>query len=237
MSDRGSLSEKAFHLRPLDGVVVVQRADNGWTLPNGTFEAPLSRHEQCMGLAPMKIFLSHKGVDKEMVRRFEKLLRALGFDPWLDDDAMPAGSSRTALSSRALRIRARRYFFVTPQFEDKRWLATEIEYAHVEKREKGDRFSIITLCLSKDGQQGKVPDLLTNYIYKSPAHELEAMVEIIERCRSDWGNRDFNEKRGTEAPRPSSRVAVLAPLIHFSNISTATDRRRSVNEAPDASEI
>jgi hypothetical protein len=102
--------EKAFHLRPLDGVVVVQRADNGWTLPNGTFEALLSRHEQCMGLAPMKIFLSHKGVDKEMVRRFEKLLRALGFDPWLDDDAMPAGSSRTALSSRALRIRARRYF-------------------------------------------------------------------------------------------------------------------------------
>ena len=171
--------EKAFHLRPLDGVVVLQGADNGWTLPNGTFEALLSRHEQCMGLAPMKIFLSHKGVDKEMVRRFEKLLRALGFDPWLDDDAMPAGSQPDRAIQQGFKDSCAAVFFVTPQFEDKRWLATEIEYARVEKREKGDRFSIITLCLSKDGQQGKVPDLLTNYIYKSPAHELEAMVEII----------------------------------------------------------
>ena len=114
-----------------------------------------------------------------MVRRFEKLLRALGFDPWLDDDAMPAGSQPDRAIQQGFKDSCAAVFFVTPQFEDKRWLATEIEYARVEKREKGDRFSIITLCLSKDGQQGKVPDLLTNYIYKSPAHELEAMVEII----------------------------------------------------------
>lgn len=41
----------------------------------------------------MKILLSHKGFDKPLVRKFKATLDLLGFDPWLDEDAMPAGTS------------------------------------------------------------------------------------------------------------------------------------------------
>ena len=39
-----------------------------------------------------KIFLSHKGADKPLVRRYSSTLKALGFNPWLDEDAMVAGT-------------------------------------------------------------------------------------------------------------------------------------------------
>lgn len=40
-----------------------------------------------------KIFLSHKGSDKEKVVDIKDTLELLGYNPWLDDDAMPAGTS------------------------------------------------------------------------------------------------------------------------------------------------
>ena len=40
-----------------------------------------------------RIFLSHKGSDKDMVIEFKNTLEALGYDPWLDEEAMPAGVS------------------------------------------------------------------------------------------------------------------------------------------------
>ncbi|MGT2429380.1 TIR domain-containing protein [Cupriavidus basilensis] len=40
----------------------------------------------------MKIFLSHKSADKPLVRQFKQTLDELGFDPWLDEDAMNAGA-------------------------------------------------------------------------------------------------------------------------------------------------
>ncbi len=40
-----------------------------------------------------RIFLSHKGVDKAQIINFKLALEAVGFAPWLDDDAMPAGTS------------------------------------------------------------------------------------------------------------------------------------------------
>ena len=41
-----------------------------------------------------KIFLSHKGSDKDTVIDFRETLEELGYKPWLDDDAMPAGTLR-----------------------------------------------------------------------------------------------------------------------------------------------
>lgn len=37
-----------------------------------------------------KVFLSHKGVDKAEVNDYKKTLSQLGYDPWIDEDAMPA---------------------------------------------------------------------------------------------------------------------------------------------------
>lgn len=155
-------------------------------------EAMMADHEVAMGLASMKIFLSHKGVDKTMVRRFERLLRTLGFDPWLDEDAMPAGSQPDRAIQKGFKDSCAAVFFVTPEFKDETWLATEIEYARTERREKGEqRFAIITLCLTKDGKPGNVPDLLRHFIYKSPEHELDAMLEIVRALPLKLGEPQF----------------------------------------------
>ena len=45
-------------------------------------------------------------------------------------------------------------FFVTPNYVDEKYLATEIDYAIAEKQEKGERFAIITLALSQSGEKG-----------------------------------------------------------------------------------
>ena len=81
--------EKHFALQPQDGVVFMG-ADG---LENSELMALMHRHELALGLAPMKIFLSHKGFDKPLVCRFKSTLALFGFDPWLDEDAMPAGTN------------------------------------------------------------------------------------------------------------------------------------------------
>lgn len=168
-----------YGLRPRDGVFILLSDGDRLLLLDQEVQAQLHEHAQLLGLIRMRIFLSHKGVDKEMVRRFERLLRELGFDPWLDDDAMPAGAQPDRAILQGFKDSCAAVFFVTPDFKDETWLATEIEYARTQKREKGDKFAIITLCLTKGGDEGAVPELLKSYIYKKPLHELDAMFEII----------------------------------------------------------
>ena len=43
-------------------------------------------------------------------------------------------------------------FFITPDYLDEQYLATEINYAIAEKRSKGNKFSLITLVMEKDGK-------------------------------------------------------------------------------------
>ncbi len=40
-----------------------------------------------------KVFLSHKGVDKQDVHDYKSTLQMFGCDPWIDEDAMPAGTT------------------------------------------------------------------------------------------------------------------------------------------------
>jgi hypothetical protein len=178
-------AERQFDIRPQDGIVVLVQDQGMWMAPAGQLEDLLARHEAYLGLAPMKIFLSHKGVDKEMVRRFQRLLKELGFEPWLDDDAMPAGAQPDRAILQGFKDSCAAVFFVTPDLKDETWLATEIEYARTQKREKGDRFAIITLCLAKDGREGAVPELLKHYIYKRPLHELARCDDRDYSCIAD----------------------------------------------------
>ena len=47
-----------------------------------------------------------------------------------------------------------------------------------QKREKGNRFSIITLVLS-NGTESEIPELLKSYVWKAPSNNLEAIREIV----------------------------------------------------------
>ena len=167
--------ERHFALQPRDGVVLVQDG----RLDHSELLSLMYRHEIALGLAPMKIFLSHKGFDKPLVRQFKTSLGLLGFDPWLDEDAMPAGTNLERGILKGFTDSCAAVFFVTPEFKDEDFIATEVDYAIKEKRTKGDRFAIITLVFGDGTAKGKVPDLLHGYVWKEPKSELEALREII----------------------------------------------------------
>lgn len=79
-------------------------------------------------------------------------------------------------------------FFITPNFVDENYLATEINYAIAEKRKKKDRFSIITLVFAQDGRKSTVPDLLQQFVWKEPDSDLEALREIIKALPVNVGD-------------------------------------------------
>lgn len=127
-----------------------------------------------------KIFLSHKGINKSIVEDYYNVLKELGFDPWLDKEALVAGANLERGLLKGMQESCASVFFITPDFIDESYLATEIDYAVKEKRKKGDRFSIITLVFSgQDGAKGTVPDLLERYVHKEPKNNIQALYEII----------------------------------------------------------
>jgi hypothetical protein len=127
-----------------------------------------------------KIFLSHKGVDKKFVRKFKKALESVGLNPWMDEDAMPAGTPLHRGILEGFHNSCAAVFFVTPMFVDEQIIANEINYAMDEKQKKGNRFSIITLVFkNEDGKKGNVPELLRQYVWMEPDTSLEGFTEII----------------------------------------------------------
>lgn len=142
-----------------------------------------------------RIFLSHKGSDKNMVVDFKNTLESIGYDPWIDEEAMPAGVSVERALLRGMKDSCAVVFFITPSFKDKGYLETEINYAILEKREKGDKFSIITL-LFDDAEHGTVhvPELLRPYVWKTPRTQLQALTEIIRALPITPVNVDWREE-------------------------------------------
>jgi len=127
-----------------------------------------------------RIFLSHKSVNKTLVRRFRDALIECGFQPWLDADEMRAGDVPLRAIHRGLEKSCPAVFFITPEFQDERWLSEEIDYALDRKRKEGDKFSVITLVFREKGRpRPVVPSLLKRYVYKEPSSELDALAHIV----------------------------------------------------------
>ena len=140
---------------------------------------------------PRKIFLSHKSVNKDMIREFKKTLEAVGLDPWLDEDEMTAGTPLHRGIRDGFTNSCAAVFFITPEFLDEKVIANEINYAMEEKTNKGERFSIITLVFENtDKKKEIVPELLKQYVWKEPKNYLEAFREIIRalplKLDSNW---------------------------------------------------
>ena len=127
-----------------------------------------------------RIFLSHRGVDKALVRGYKLTLELLGLEPWLDEDDMPAGSELERGLQLGMKNSCAAVFFVTPAFADERYLKAEVGYAVTEKRHREDAFAIIALVLKDaQGNFGRVPSLLEPYVWKQPESDLQALREII----------------------------------------------------------
>ena len=131
-----------------------------------------------------RLFLSHKSVDKPLVYRYYHALKGLGFAPWLDDPAMPAGANLERELLRGFEESCAAVFFITENFKDENYLATEVDYAVAQKRKKGKKFAVITLRYS---DAAPVPDLLTPFIYKTVSNDLEGFYELIRALPVELG--------------------------------------------------
>ncbi len=132
----------------------------------------------------IKIFLSHKSVDKPLVYRYYHALKALGFDPWLDEPNMPAGANLERELLRGFEESCAAVFFITKNFADEKYLATEVEYAIHQKRKKEKKFAIITL---RYPNASSVPGLLTPYIYKDVENDLDGFQALIKALPIESG--------------------------------------------------
>ncbi|MFH7803477.1 toll/interleukin-1 receptor domain-containing protein [Enterobacter cloacae] len=160
-----------FELKEQDGILFLSAEVN---FQDELFNL-LKKHELAMNIKPTKIFLSHKSENKELVRDVKKTLELLGFDPWLDEDAMNAGMKLERALRSGFTDSCAVVFFVTPEFKDEHYLESEIDYAIEEKRQKRDAFQIITIALG----DVDVPLLLRPYVWKKPKSDLEMFREII----------------------------------------------------------
>lgn len=167
---------KDYGLTQRDSIVILK--SDGTNLAD-ELQKLLQKHEVVMGVVGMKIFLSHKGIDKQKVRDYKKTLEIIGFEPWLDEEAMNAGVELERGIKNGFTESCAAIFFVTPNFKDEDYLSSEVNYAIAEKRKKKEKFSIITLVFEDNGVKGTVPDLLEPYVWKEPKTDLEAIREII----------------------------------------------------------
>jgi hypothetical protein len=133
----------------------------------------------------VKIFLSHKSVDKPMVYRYYNALKVVGFDPWLDEPSMAAGANLEREVLRGFDESCAAVFFITENFSDEKYLATEVDYAVMQKRKKEKKFAIITL---RYANAAPVPGLLTPYIYKDVSNDLEGFRELVRALPVELGS-------------------------------------------------
>jgi hypothetical protein len=126
-----------------------------------------------------RIFLSHKGEDKKMVRRFQRALEAIGHEVWLDEKDLKAGDLLERGILQGFEESCAAVFFITDKFKDERYLKSEIDYAIAQQRARDEGFRIITLAFRRGRQRVEIPPLLKNYVWKSPLSELDALTEIL----------------------------------------------------------
>lgn len=131
-----------------------------------------------------RIFLSHKSVDKPIVMRYYNALKELGFEPWLDQPDMPAGTNLERGILDGFEKSCAAVFFITENFKDENYLATEVDYAIAQKRLKGNKFSIITL---RYPSSSPVPGLLRPYIYTDVQNDLDGFYELVRALPIELG--------------------------------------------------
>jgi len=165
-------------------VDVRQKEDNfgGRNRRRASVFVEISRDE--MTLKRNKIFLSHKSIDKDLVRKVALALKLSGYDPWLDENEMHAGAHLERSISEAFKVSLGAVFFITESFADNKYLASEIDYAIREKRERNE-FVIIPIRFTKPDQAtaAVMPDLLGTYVWKSVETGLDAFIEIMKALK------------------------------------------------------
>lgn len=129
------------------------------------------------------VFLSHKSVDKDRVRKYKRALEELGFKPWLDEDAVAAGNVLHRALNEGIDSSCAAVFFVTPEFHDEGWLEVEVTRAVNRKVKRKNKFSIITLVIG----DAKVPRSLEDYVWAKVDDDIDGLREIVRALPIELG--------------------------------------------------
>ena len=110
---------------------------------------------------------------------------------WLDEDAMPAGTSLERGLLRGMQDSCGVVFLITPSFKDQGFLETEKNYAIQEKRRKTNKFAIVTLQFDDaSGNAGKSRNYSRATSGKHPKHHLRRCEKLsalpVMRTGADW---------------------------------------------------
>lgn len=131
-----------------------------------------------------RVFISHRGLDKVLAQRYHLVLQELGYDPWLDDPELFAGSNLERAIKQGFVDSCAAIFLITEHFADDNFLSTEIDYAIQEKRKKGNKFVIISLRY--EGSSA-IPSLLETYTYKNIKNDLDGLYEVVRALPIELG--------------------------------------------------
>lgn len=108
----------------------------------------------------------------------------LGFEPWLDESDMPAGTNLERGIYDGFEKSCAAVFFITENFKDEKYLASEVDYAIMQKRNKGKKFAIITL---RYPSALPVPGLLKPYIFKDVENDLDGFYQLVRALPIELG--------------------------------------------------
>jgi hypothetical protein len=97
---------------------------------------------------------------------------------------MPAGTNLERGIFKGFDESCAAVFFITEDFKDEKYLATEVDYAMMQKRRKGSKFAIIILRYSNAAE---VPALLAPYIYKTVPNDLDGFYELLRALPIELG--------------------------------------------------
>lgn len=127
------------------------------------------------------IFLSHKGIDKDIVRQYRDVLEAVGLRPWMDESDISKGETLVRALSEGMSNSCAAVFFVTTQYKDEGYLRSEIDEALSQQVARGNGFKLITLAIADEsGKRGNVPEPLKKYVWGEPNSHLEGIRFILE---------------------------------------------------------
>jgi hypothetical protein len=143
------------------------------------------------------VFLSHKSVNKELVRRFYRVLQVAGYRPWIDEEEVNPGDVLHRVLDSGMENSCASVFFVTPDFQDDRWLGQEVDLAINRKVNRAEKFQIITLVFGG----AEVPQVLRKYVHHQVDNELDGVRAIIRALPIElgpprWRNRVVAETKG-----------------------------------------
>jgi hypothetical protein len=91
---------------------------------------------------------------------------------------MPAGTTLDRAILEGMKQSCAAVFFLTPNFEDSRFLSQEIDYAIMVHQERPNSFSIVHILLDHT-DEANVPELLRRFVVKRVNSDIEALIEII----------------------------------------------------------